>query len=66
MDDLLIAAADAKLAHRIAHELVLALQQRGFVISPEKIQTSYPFLFLGFHLDPELFIHKRFILRELN
>lgn len=44
MDDVLIAAADAKLAHRIAQELVLALQQRGFVISPE-IQTSYPFLF---------------------
>lgn len=54
MDDLLIAASEEKIKQQIAQEIVFALQDRGFLISPEKIMTSYPFLFLGFQLEPTL------------
>lgn len=53
-DDVLIAADKIEIVNQIAQDLVLALQDRGFIISPEKIQTCYPFLFLGFQLDPTL------------
>ena len=52
MDDLLIATKDLQQTHEIAQIVVAALQKRGFVIAPEKIQVQYPFMFLGFQLEP--------------
>jgi hypothetical protein len=51
-DDLLIATKDLQQTHEIAQIVVSALQKRGFVIAPEKIQVQYPFMFLGFQLEP--------------
>ena len=50
-DDLLIATKDLQQTHEIAQIVVSALQKR-FVIAPEKIQVQYPFMFLGFQLEP--------------
>ena len=52
MDDLLIATKDLKQIHEIARIVFAALLKRGFVIAPEKIQVQYPFMFLGFQLEP--------------
>ena len=52
MDNLLIATKDLQQTHEIAQIVVAALQKRGFVIAPEKIQVQYPFMFLGFQLEP--------------
>ena len=52
MDDLLIATKDLQQNHKIAQIVVAELQKRGFVIAPEKIQVQYPFMFLGFQLEP--------------
>lgn len=52
MDNLLIATNDLQQTHEIAQIVVAALQKRGFVIAPEKIQVQYPFMFLGFQLEP--------------
>ena len=64
MDDLLIAAKSQILAQIIAQSLVQALQSRGFKISPEKIQTCYPFLFLGFQLEPSLLFTQKIHIRR--
>lgn len=53
-DDVLIAADKIEIVNQIAQDLVLALQDSSFILSLEKIQTCYPFLFLGFQLDPTL------------
>ena len=50
MDDLLIATKHLQQTHEIAQIVVAALQKRGFVIAPGKIQVQYPFMFLGFQL----------------
>lgn len=47
MDDILLAHDDSKKLHSITGETILILQQWGFKISPEKIQTSPPYSFLG-------------------
>ena len=52
MDDLLIATKDLQQNHKIAQIVVAELQKRGFVIAPEKLQVQYPFMFLGFQLEP--------------
>ena len=52
MDDLLIATKDLQQTHEIAQIIVAALQKKGFVIALEKIQVQYPFMFLGFQLEP--------------
>lgn len=52
MDDLLIATKDLQQTLEIAQIVVAALQKRGFVIAPEKIQVQYPFMFFGFQLEP--------------
>lgn len=64
MDDLLIAAPQPAQTQETTQEIVLALQQRGFHIAPEKIQTSYPFLFLGFQLDPDLLYTQKIQIRR--
>uniref|UniRef100_A0A5F8HG17 Uncharacterized protein n=1 Tax=Monodelphis domestica TaxID=13616 RepID=A0A5F8HG17_MONDO len=51
MDDLLIAAPSSHLTQTIAQTIVCALQARGFRIAPDKVQTQYPFTFLGFRLE---------------
>ena len=66
MDDLLIAASYPTQTQETAQKIVLALQQRGFHIAPEKIQTVYPFLFLSFQLDPDFYIPQNFKLEEIN
>ena len=43
---------DLQQTHEIAQIVAAALQKRGFVIAPEKIQVQYPFMFLGFQLEP--------------
>ena len=52
MDDLLIATKELLSTHVVAQAVVRALQRWGFVIAPDKIQVQYPFMFLGFHLEP--------------
>ena len=52
MDDLLIATKDLQQTHEIAQIIAADLQKKGFVIAPEKIQVQYPFMFLGFQLEP--------------
>ena len=64
MDDVLISSANLSVTQQIAQELVLALQQRGFVIAPEKIQTQFPFLFLGFQLGPTAVCSQKLTIRK--
>lgn len=52
MDDLLIATKELSSTHVVAQAVVRALQRWGFVIAPDKIQVQYPFMFLGFQLEP--------------
>ena len=52
MDDLLIATKDLQQTHEIFQIVVAVLQKWGFVIALEKIQVQYPFMFLGFQLEP--------------
>jgi hypothetical protein len=52
MDDLLIATKDLQQTHEIAQIIAADLQKKGFVIAPENIQVQYPFMFLGFQLEP--------------
>ncbi|KAL6033361.1 hypothetical protein STEG23_021987 [Scotinomys teguina] len=54
MDDLLIAAEQETRVQQVAQKIVMMLQCHRFHIAPEKIQTCYPFLFLGFQLEPNL------------
>ncbi|KAL6084383.1 hypothetical protein STEG23_022625 [Scotinomys teguina] len=64
MDDLLIAAEQEARAQQVAQEIVMMLQRRGFHIAPEKIQTHYPFLFLGFQLEPDLIFTQKIQIRR--
>jgi hypothetical protein len=52
MDDLLIVTKYLKQTHEIAQIIVAAQQKKGFVIALENIQVQYPFMFLGFQLEP--------------
>lgn len=42
MDDLLISANSSQMANEVAQVIVLALQERGFVIAPEKNTNAIP------------------------
>ena len=64
MDDLLVSSADLSETQQIAQELVFALQQRGFVIAPEKTQTQFPFLLLGFQLGPTSVCSQKLTIRR--
>ena len=64
MDDVLIATRTPKESHTLAVMVVQALQKRGFHIAPEKIQTQFSFLFLGFELHPDLLYTQKFQVRK--
>lgn len=52
MDDLLVATKELSSTLVVAQAVVRALQRWGFVIAPDKVQVQYPFMFLGFQLEP--------------
>ncbi|XP_012892228.1 PREDICTED: endogenous retrovirus group K member 11 Pol protein-like [Dipodomys ordii] len=64
MDDLLIAGKTEDETQRVAQIIVKALLDRGFSIAPDKIQTQYPFLFLGFELCPDLLYTQKIQIRR--
>ena len=64
MDDLLISADSLQRTNEIAQVIVLALQERSFTIAPGKIQTQYPFLFLGFQLASASIFSQKCILKR--
>ena len=63
MDDLLIATKELSSTHVVAQAVVRALERWGFVIAPDKIQVQYPFMFLGFQLEPIRVHHQKLTIR---
>lgn len=64
IDDILVSSACLQETQKLAQIIVLALQKRGFTIAPEKIQTQYPFLFLGFQLEPTSIYSQKLTIRR--
>lgn len=64
MDDLFIAGEYEEKTQNVAQKIMTILQDRGFHIAPEKIQTQYPFLFLGFKLHPDLLYTQKIQIRR--
>lgn len=50
MDDILLAGPNNEELTQVSQELIKALEYRGLNISPDKVQTCPPQLFLGFEL----------------